>query len=462
MPGNGKKLHVTLAIALFVLFSLVTFRGNPDKVMAQDASPTATSAATREFGIADDEAPIIDIWYGPSQVFGEIGSPQEWVNILGNVSDPDGISSLNFSLNGGLIRPLSFGPDGKRLLKAGDFNVELWRGELQDGENELVIIAIDSLSNQATDTVMIEYHNGNMWPYPYEISWGETENIQDVAQVVDGQWIIEPDGLRTVDTGNDRMVAVGDMVWTDYEVLVPVTIRRVFLENADVKAPSVGVVMRWTGHISPETGEEEQPRSEWPRNTAVAWWIWEKSTKLEFAHNDNVNFGLRVGIPYMLKVRSETLPDDTTQYSVKAWVQSQSEPEDWNVTFQAKPASPRNGSLAFLARHVDVVFGDLKVIGLVPLPTPTPLPTNTPTITPTPTVTNTPTPTITPTSTPTPTATTVVISNSSRAGGNDGLGGSTIQESSSFLGSPLMYGLTFGFLIAILVGLALVRRRLTS
>ena len=71
--------------------------------------------------------PIIDVWYGLNQEFGQIGRPQEWVNIVGNVSDPDGadITSLTYSLNGGPPLPLSIGRDNARLEKTGDFNAEI-------------------------------------------------------------------------------------------------------------------------------------------------------------------------------------------------------------------------------------------------------------------------------------------------------------------------------------------------
>ncbi|MDX1416295.1 MAG: hypothetical protein R3293_19005, partial [Candidatus Promineifilaceae bacterium] len=396
----------------------------------------------------------------PRQIFGERGTSQEWVNILGNVSDPDGISSLVFSINGGVQRSIAVGPDGNRLTKDGDFNVEIWRGELLDGENELVITAGDSLSNYSSETVIIEHHSGNMWPFPYEIRWREVDNIQDVAQVVDGLWEIGPDGLRTAEVGTDRMVAVGDLVWTDYEIVVPVTLRRVYTGNDENVTPAVGLLMRWTGHVDPESGEDIQPRTEWPKNTTSAWWIWEKTTKLEFGHNDQVDFEPRVGVPYMLKLRANTQPDGRTLYRLKAWVQSQPEPEKWSVTYEAKAASPRNGSLILLARYVDVVFGNLMVTGLAPLPTPTPLPTHTPTITPTPTVTNTPTPTNTPTITPTPTATRIVVADTIDT--NATIDPSLNASSALYQDMSLLYGLTFGVMVLILVGLAVVVRRMAS
>ncbi|GAB4246047.1 MAG: hypothetical protein Kow0049_35870 [Stanieria sp.] len=74
------------------------------------------------FGVDDTQ---IDLWYGNNQKFGNLGIPQTWVNILGNVFDPDGISSLTYSLNGNSIVPLSIGSDGRRLDNTGDFNVDL-------------------------------------------------------------------------------------------------------------------------------------------------------------------------------------------------------------------------------------------------------------------------------------------------------------------------------------------------
>jgi hypothetical protein len=467
MPDPGKKRYAFRVSALLVLLAAVICLVSSQEVMAQDATPVATAvSAAGESAAADYEAPIIDFWYGPNQLFGQIGTTQEWVNILGNVSDPDGIDTLVFSLNGGVERPLSIGPDGKRLANKGDFNVELWRGELLDGTNELIISASDTFSNQATAAVTIEHHSGNMWPFPYEIVWSEVENIQDVAQVVDGKWTTGPEGLRTAEIGNDRMVAIGDLVWTDYEVLVPMTIRRVQKDNVDGLSPALGVIMRWTGHTASESDSEEQPRSAFQRNTAIAWWHWQKTTKLEFDHNGQIPFEPRIGVPYLFKVRSETLPDQRAQYSVKAWVESQPEPDEWQVTYQAKASASLSGSLVLLARYVDVVFGDPTVTGLVPLPTPTPLPSETPTTTPTPTVTNTPpptnAPTITATATATPTASVLVVTGASATGVDSRSRASDDQGSSPLSDSLPLYGTAFAVLAVILIGLALVRRQLMS
>jgi hypothetical protein len=65
--------------------------------------------------------PQIDIWYGTEQSFGHTGKPQDYANVLGNVSGPYSITTLKYSLNGEPNVALSIGPDGKRLVSSGDF-----------------------------------------------------------------------------------------------------------------------------------------------------------------------------------------------------------------------------------------------------------------------------------------------------------------------------------------------------
>jgi regulation of enolase protein 1 (concanavalin A-like superfamily) len=45
--------------------------------------------------------PVIDVWYGDNQTFGQLGVPQQWINILGNVSSAAGLATLTYTLNGG-------------------------------------------------------------------------------------------------------------------------------------------------------------------------------------------------------------------------------------------------------------------------------------------------------------------------------------------------------------------------
>ncbi len=68
---------------------------------------------------------MINVWYGSQQTFGANGQPQQWVNVLGDVSDPSGMASLTYTLNGGPANTLSMGENQVRLVEPGEFNVEI-------------------------------------------------------------------------------------------------------------------------------------------------------------------------------------------------------------------------------------------------------------------------------------------------------------------------------------------------
>ena len=80
-------------------------------------------------------APVINVWYGSTQNFGQTGNPQRWINILGNVTDA---TSLTYSLNGGAFKPATIGSiassNPARLSAVGDFNIELATSDLNNGE----------------------------------------------------------------------------------------------------------------------------------------------------------------------------------------------------------------------------------------------------------------------------------------------------------------------------------------
>jgi len=162
-------------------------------------------------------AASFDLWSGDSQAFGQLGNPQRWVNILGNVSDPDGITGLTYTHNGGPSRTLSLGPDTRRLLEPDDFNIEIDFAELLDGPNQIVLTAMDSLGDSTQHVVTLDYTQGNTWPRDFTAQWGSALEISELAQVVDGLWSLVVGGLRPDVMGYDRIVAIGDVGWTDYE-----------------------------------------------------------------------------------------------------------------------------------------------------------------------------------------------------------------------------------------------------
>jgi len=319
--------------------------------------------------LAPSDVPLISLFYGPSQSFGQVGQPQHQINVLGNVSDPDGIRSISYSLNGKLPQPLSIGPDTRRLLEAGDFNVELFDEELEQGTNTLVITATDYISETASTTVAVNYDRTHPWPLPYQTNWAS--GIQSQSQVVDGIWEVQGGGLRTVQIGYDRLVAIGDIGWKDYEVTVPVTIHSI--DSAGYAPPSygpgIGIIMRWTGNTDdPVPGM--QPKEGWWPLGAIGWWRWQESwltPRLQIYGNQAVILDEDAGkIPtigetYIFKMRVETTANGP-HYQLKVWRQSVIEPVDWDLSGVGSPTDPANGSLVLLAHHVDATFGDVHVV----------------------------------------------------------------------------------------------------
>jgi len=314
---------------------------------------------------------VIDIWYGSHQVFGLIGRPQRWVNILGNVSDPDAIASLTYSLNGEPELPLSRGPDSRRLLSLGDFNIEIAYTDLKQELNYVVITATDHLNNVASETVTVEYSGGNSWPETYSINWSSAKNIQDVAQIVDGLWALEADGIRPVVPGYDRVVAIGDVQWDNYEVTVPITIHKI--DQGGFKWPSnhpgLGISLRWPGHTD---WGGSQPTIGWKPSGAGAWYSFRKNGGSWLGLGGENGLRLRdtsrrleVGVRYNWRVRVETVsPGQGGLYSLKVWKDDEPEPSEWDLSGQEGPRDLSIGSLILIAHHVDATFGDVTIIPL--------------------------------------------------------------------------------------------------
>ncbi|MFC1889945.1 putative metal-binding motif-containing protein, partial [Thermodesulfobacteriota bacterium] len=311
------------------------------------------------------DGPVIDVWYGSEQTFGEIGLPQRWVSILGNVSDPDGVSSLSYSLNGGIALPLSMGPF-RRLDKEGDFNVELDFAELIDGPNQLVITATDTLNNVTEENVTITFEAGNLWPMPYFTNWGAIDHIQDAAQIVDGLWTLEGDSVRPVQLGYDRILAIGDIQWTDFEVVVPITIHGIDPGGFDWPsvAPAVATTLRWQGH---EAWDDSQPRWGYYPIGAGPWYEFNEdgsgslSLKGDYwSTGDPASRVLAYEVCYLWKTRVQTMPSGVSQYSFKLWEDGLPEPEEWDITGQEEDDLPA-GSLLLIAHEVDASFGDVSI-----------------------------------------------------------------------------------------------------
>ena len=372
-----------------VVSSIGPAAGN-DNDPSNDPAPSFTAAVDYFFNSASPisptdgglpqppNQPVFNVWYGDNQTFGQLGIPQRWVNILGNVSAPSGIASASYTLNGGAPQFLRVGPNPTRLADTGDFNVEIDHAILNPGPNTVVITATDNLNNTATHTVTLNWENtGQVWPLPYSIDWSTVTNISDVAQVVDGLWAIQPDGtLRTMQTGYDRVIALGDETWTDYQVTAQIT-----FNSFDCYDFGGGVIVGWTGHTYDPTVlgilNPDQPLSGHPffgvgeystgggapTNAALDIYANSPNYHETVLIRDTSGLKLSLGVKYDFKFAVQRNPGNTSSlYSFKVWPDSTPEPANWNLQANGDAST---GSVLLITFRTDASFGKITV---VPLP----------------------------------------------------------------------------------------------
>lgn len=327
---------------------------------------------TPVYALFDRTPPRISIWYGSRQTFGKPGLAQRWVNVLGNASDPEsGIHRLTYRLNGGQAVELSVGPDERRLNAPGDFNVDLDPAALRSGENTLRIEAVNDRGLITTSTVTVVYAPGQA-ALPYEINWARVGNAQDVLQIVDGKWRWDASGIRPVEPGYDRMLAVGDASWTNYQVTVPVTINGfdtgAFDQQSGGEHAGVSIDLRWIGH-SNDPPRCRQPLCGWnPVGNFNKYFFMPDGqryvglkVKEKEAGFPTLRYEMPAGHTFLFKASVQTTPQGN-RYRLKVWERGvEPEPEGWLLESTAPPGNPSHGAFALVAHHSDVTFGDIRV-----------------------------------------------------------------------------------------------------
>jgi hypothetical protein len=172
------------------------------------------------------------------------------------------------------------------------------------------------------------------------------------------------------------VIAIGDVTWTDYEVVTSVIFHK-FL--ADVIAPKgppysnhghASVLLRWQGH--PDDGF--QPRRKWhPCGGLAMWradagtvgceWVWQGG-ETGIIGREGKKRPLELGRRYRIRGRVETLPGPQTRYSIKGWSADGPEPKEWDLVSIDGAQDVQSGSLLLVAHHSDVTFGDVEVRSL--------------------------------------------------------------------------------------------------
>jgi Ca2+-binding RTX toxin-like protein len=315
----------------------------------------------------------IDVWYGLAQTFGTPGEAQKWINILGNAGGH--VASLSYSLNGGLAHTLSIGPDTRRLQNPGDFNVDIPYSSLDGSSKDDVVTITEVMDSGATFSrdVVIHYQSGHAWSPNYSIHWQNVTNIQDVAQIVDGTWEIDSNGVRPVDLGYDRLIAIGDRSWDNYQLNFSLTAHD--LHNVDPRGRDGGgfaIGMLWNGHTDdPISGW--QPKSGWTPNASFFYaddngdGIGELTLHASDSFEDviaSTSYTLEEGFTYDFRVTVEQVGLYDRLYSLKVWQDGTAEPAGWTLQGTehfAVSQAPATGSIYFDAHYFDVSFNDMTV-----------------------------------------------------------------------------------------------------
>jgi hypothetical protein len=194
--------------------------------------------------------------------------------------------------------------------------------------------------------------------------------------MVDGEWRLTPDGARTVTRWYDRVLALGDGSWTDYDARVLVTLHDFTPAQRGpptYHVPHVGVTLRWAGH----TPDDRQPSRQWyplgaatefliqPGGTAGLWRILADGGPRYAQTRATRVSPLTSERRFWLRARVETLPGGVARYRVRQWNDGEPEPGAWAVEAVEAPGTDlKAGSLLIVPHNTDVTVHEVHVVPL--------------------------------------------------------------------------------------------------
>lgn len=334
-------------------------------VSSTDASGNTTTSgdvafATTACPAGGSQGPEIDIWHGQEQTFGARATPNHHVNVVGRITDPDGIGSASFSVNGGAWQELALGPNKRRLWGTGDINAQIPTSSLAAGPNQVRIQATDATGTTSTVAVEVSRVTGLTAGLPSNATW-DTASVTEAAQVLDGHWALVSGKVRTVETGYDRILQVGEPTWADYEVQVPITV------HSHHRRGMVGLGLRWGGYSSSSFDDVNLHQAWWPLG-AWAIYNWRGTTEafeLQPERTTTVvdTSGARVqdGQTWILRARVTSLPDDAARYRLRFWKATDPEPSTWQLVADQPTDGTTAGAIILVAHRVDASFGTVEM-----------------------------------------------------------------------------------------------------
>ena len=319
------------------------------------------------------QKPEINIWYGHQQHFGFPGRAQRWINILGNITNPEMVTEASYQLNSGPVQPLTLGSDLHRLARPGDFNVEIGYDDLQPS-NQLKLTFTTNSRQTITEKMNIHLAEKSLWPLPYQVDFSEVKDLQDVVQVVDGHWELTDQGVHTVAPYYDRVLSLGDTSWHDYESLINLTIHDFITPEPGPPTYNVthfGVAMRWQGH----TKDGRQPSRQWyplgaqgefllkPELDSCRWRIlYDGNFKSKPAtYSKSLN---PIALNEKIKIRTQvkTLENNHTRYRFKQWKATDPEPAHWDLEgIEDGKSDLSSGALCLVPHNSEVTIHTVEV-----------------------------------------------------------------------------------------------------
>jgi hypothetical protein len=253
---------------------------------------------------------------------------------------------------------LSVGPDQRRLEKAGDFNIDIAYAELDPTAADDVVSIIARYDNGATYTqdVTIQYEGGSDWDPNYSIDWSAVTNIQDVAQVVDGKWMLTGDGVRPDELGFDRFIALGDDTWDFFEARVAVT-----PHDMSIVGGLFGFGLWWNGHTD-DSAIQWQPLRGFTPSEFLFYNQHTGTPHFEiFPNIGDTNYALAEGTRFNFLMRVEQSGTFDRSYKMKVWEEGTAEPVDWLMDLVIGYDDPITGSFALVTHHYDIEFHDIDI-----------------------------------------------------------------------------------------------------
>ena len=168
--------------------------------------------------------------------------------------------------------------------------------------------------------------------------------------------------MRTTQVDYDRVLDFGDLTWDDYEITMPITVHAIDPDGYLYPSisPGFGLQTRWQGHTDTPV-VCAQPHCGWLPSGAGGWYDIGQGGPLLLDGASDPTVTINVGDTFYWKLRVETFPGTGSLYSLKVWEAGKIEPATWNLTKQRDLSDQANGSVIFIAHHVDLTLGDVII-----------------------------------------------------------------------------------------------------